>query len=286
MTALRQRMIDDLRIRHYSPRTIKTYVHRVAAFARYAGRSPEQLGPEDVRRYQRHLVDEKASWAVFNQTTCALRFLYRTTLRRSWMVDHIPFPKAEKRLPVVLSPAELAQFFAAVPSVRHRAVLELMYGTGVRISEALALRTADVDGARMMLRVVQGKGRRDRMVPLSATVLEVLREYWRTCKPRGAWLFPAPTSDGPMRADSVQRACAKARLVSGIDKPITTHTMRHCCATHLLEAGVDLKAIQDLLGHRSLSTTSIYLHVTTGVLRSADGPVDLLGRVVRSGIAA
>ena len=277
MTSLRQRMIDDMRIRNFSPRTIETYVHCVASFASHVGRSPDLLGPEHIREYQRYLVEEKkASWALFNQSVCALRFLYRVTLRRDWMIEHIPFPRREKRLPVVLSPEELASFFAAIANRKHRATLQTMYGAGLRLAEALGLRVRDIDGHRSVLRISQGKGKKDRFVPLSATLLEILRGYWRAYKPT-SWLFPGIRPERQLSPTSIQRACRPASMSAGLSKPVTTHTMRHCFATHMLEAGVDLRTIQLLLGHGSLSTTSIYLHVATNDLGSPRGPLDLLG---------
>jgi site-specific recombinase XerD len=272
-------MIEDLRIRNFSPRTIEAYVARVAQFARHAGKSPTLLGPEDVRRYQMSLIDRKRSWAMFNQTSCALRFLYTVTLRKKWMLEHIPFPRQDRRLPVVLSAGELARFFAAVRNARHRAMVQTLYGTGLRLSEALGLNVGDVDSARMVIRVEQGKGRRDRYVPLSVTLLELLRKYWRTYRPKGPRLFSSTNATIPLSPSGVQKACSQARLLAHLDKRVSPHVLRHTFATHLLEAGVDLKTIQEILGHRSLSTTAVYLHVAARALQSTSGPVDLLRRI-------
>jgi integrase/recombinase XerD len=277
MTQLRQRMIEDMRIRNLSPRTIETYIYCVAAFAKYAGQSPDRLGLAHIREYQRYLVEEKkASWALFNQTVCALRFFYRVTLNRDWMVEHIPFPRTEKKLPIVLSPAELAAFFAAIPNLKHRTALQTMYGAGLRLSEALGLRVSDVDGERGMLRIAQGKGKKDRYVPLSTTLVHLLRVYWKAYKPT-TWLFPGKTPERRLSPTSIQKVCKPAALTARLSKPVRTHTMRHCFATHLLEAGVDLRTIQLLLGHGSLSTTAIYLHVAGTEFGSPRGPFDLLG---------
>jgi len=284
MSRLRQRMTEDLRIRNYSPRTIKTYVDRVAKFARHAGKSPDLLGPEDVRNYQNFLIENNVSWTTFNQASCALRFFYRVTLQRGWMIEHIPFPKHEKRLPVILSRRELAALFAAVGNLKHRVILQTMYAAGLRISEVITLKVNDVDSQRMVLRVVQGKGRRDRYVPFSSTLLEILRTYWRIYHPGTVWLFPSESTNAPLTASTIQRACARARTKARIRKLATTHTLRHCFASHLLEAGVDLKTIQNILGHRSLNTTSIYLHIATKSVQNTNGPVDLLGQV-KGGIA-
>ncbi len=276
MTKLRQRMIDDLRIRNYSPRTIETYTWCVARFAKHFGRSPAQLGPEHIREYQIHLVHTKhTSWGIFNQTVCALRFLYRVTLGRPELIEHIPYPKQEKKLPVVLSREELARFVDAIANLKHRTILMTMYATGLRLSEALGLRVSDIDSDRMLVRVQQGKGKRDRYVPLSSTLLGQLRDYWQTYRPK-SWLFPGGRPDRPLSPCSVQRASARARVKAQIAKPVTTHTMRHCFATHLLEAGTDLRTIQLLLGHRSLNTTAVYLHVATSALQSTEGTPDLL----------
>jgi site-specific recombinase XerD len=277
-------MVQDLRIRNYSPRTVEIYVRQVARFAKHFDKSPHLLGPEHVREYQVFLVEKKkASWAVFNQTVCALRFLYRVTLGRKEIVEHIPYSKPERKLPVVLSPRQLGRFFEAIANLKHRTALETMYGTGLRISEALNLRLVDVDSDRMVLRIRQGKGRKDRYVPLSPTLLELLRDYWKTYRPK-QWLFPGESQDRPMHATAVQRACAWSRQKARLSKAVTTHTMRHCFATHSLEAGTDLRTIQHILGHGSLNTTAIYLHVVTGGNRSSrgDGPIDLLQQAFRT----
>jgi site-specific recombinase XerD len=263
MTALRQRMIADLRIRNYSPRTIACYTQRVAAFARHFGRSPTALGPEHIRAYQTVLVERKrASWTLVNQTVCALRFLYGTTLQRPGVIEQIPFPRQPKRLPVVLSRAELARFFAAVPNLKHRTVLMTMYGAGLRLSEALRLRVGDIDSARQCLRVAQGKGQKDRYTVLPPTLLQQLRVYWKATRP-SSWLFPGQRPDQPLTMTAIQRRCGPAARRAGLAKRVSTHTLRHCFATHLLEAGTDLRTIQQLLGHHSLQTTAVYLHVAS-----------------------
>jgi integrase/recombinase XerD len=185
MTPLRQRMQDDLRLRNYSPRTEQTYLDHVARFARHFGRSPEHLGPEEIRAYQLHLIEEKhASWSLFNQAVCALRFLYRTTLGQSWTVEQIPFPKQPKRLPSVLSPEEVQRLLAAVENRKHRLVLMTLYAAaGLRVSEATHLKLDDIDSARMVIRVRQGKGRKDRLIMLSPVLLDELRRYWRWYRP-------------------------------------------------------------------------------------------------------
>lgn len=282
MSPLRKRMIQDMRIRNYSPRTISSYVSRVAAFALYYGRSPDSLGPSHIRNYQVHLLeDEKATWAVFNHTVSALRFLFVTTLGREWMIDHIPYPKPLKTLPQVLSFPELKSFFEAVESLKHRTILETTYAAGLRVSEVTQLKIQDIDSDRMMVRVEQGKGRKDRYVPLSPTLLERLRDYWKAYRPSD-WLFPGEPSTKPISRVAVHKALAKARKKAGIQKHVTCHMLRHCFATHLLEVGEDLRSIQIWMGHRSLRTTQVYLHVARTSFRSRDEAKDLLKRALES----
>lgn len=277
---LRQRMIDDLRLRHYSPRTIKTYTWCVQQFARHFGKSPDLLGPEEVRTYQVFLVNTKrVSWSLFNQTVSALRFLYGVTLGRTAVVEHIPYPKQERRLPVVLSLEEVGRFFRAVENLKHRTILMLLYSTGLRLSDGLGLVVTDVDSQRMVIRVEQGKGRQDRYADLTPRLLAALRAYWRVYRP-ARYLFPGKAADRPLSPSAVQKACGRARRRAGLGKRVSPHTLRHCYATHLLEAGKDLRTIQVRLGHRALTTTARYLHVAVG-----HGGVpphhDLLGLVLR-----
>jgi len=277
MTPLRQRMIEDMRIRNLSPHTQATYVLQVSLFARHFGKSPEDLGPEEVRAYQVFLTTER-KLAVGSVLIAlgALRFLYKVTLKRDWRVeDLIPLPKKPQTLPVVLSPAELLQFLACVPGVMHRIILTLCYAAGLRISEAVHLRIADVDSQRMVIRVEQGKGRKDRYVMLSPKLLDILRDWWRRTKPT-TWLFPGKVAGQPITTSAVERACQIARRRSGIRKPITPHSMRHGFAAHLLESGTNVRTIQLLLGHRSLATTARYLRVATTTVCATRSPFDLL----------
>ena len=276
---LRTRMIEDLRIRNYSPRTIKVYVRCVALFAKYFHRSPEELGQDEVRGYQRYLVEEKkSSWTFFNQTVCALRFLYGQTLRVDWPVKQIPFPRQERRLPEVLSLSEVAKFLSCVSALLYRTILQTIYGTGLRLAEALHLKPGDIDSARMVIRVRQGKGKKDRYVTLSPTLLETLREYYKVYRPKGEWLFPNRTGEYPIHPTAVQRASRKAAQVAGLNKRVTPHMLRHSFATGLLEEGTDLRTIQVLLGHGSLNTTAIYLHVAVGAQQTRREMADLLKR--------
>jgi site-specific recombinase XerD len=275
MTLLRERMAEDLRIRNYSPRTVECYVSMMARFAREFGKPPDQLGPAEIRAFQVRLIESKASWTQFNQAVCALRFFYRVTLPRDFAVEHIPFAKTKKKLPTVLSVDEVRRLLGAVTNIKHRAVLSLIYATGARLSEATHLQVGDIDGARMTVHIRCGKGGKPRMVPMSAALRELLRAYWLVERPCG-YLFPGVTPDRPLHDNSVQKVCARARLRARIDKPASVHTLRHSYATHLLELGVDLRTIQKLLGHSSLSTTAIYVHVTGRLLDAANKAIDLL----------
>jgi integrase/recombinase XerD len=276
MTPLRQRMLEDLRLRNYAPKTQEIYVDHVARFARHFGRSPEALGPEEIRAYQLHLMqDKKASWSSFNQAVCALRFLYRTTLKQSWAVEQIPFPKQPKRLPSVLSPEEVGTLLKAVRNRKHRLVLMTMYATGLRVSEAAGLQVSDIDSSRMVIRVREAKGRKDRLVMLSPVLLEELRRYWRWYRPT-LWLFPGGDLSTPLSISAIQKVCSRARRAAGISKPVSCHTLRHSFATHLLEGGTDLRLIQTLLGHQSVGTTQLYTHVAAQRIVAASSPLDRL----------
>ena len=275
MTPLRRRMIEDMRLRNLANRTIDTYVDRVAAFARHFGTSPEHLGSDHIRAYLLHLVEQGASWAQFNQTRSALRFLYRTTLKRGWVDDGVVCAKTPRKLPVVLSLDEVAQFFAAIRNLKHRAILMTAYAAGLRLSEVAALRVEDIDSRRMVIRVRQGKGRKDREVMLSPRLLALLRRYWQVVRP-GAYLFPGREPDRPISHSAVQRICRAAVRASGLTKHISPHSLRHSFATHLLEAGADVRTIQVLLGHSHLSTTARYTHVSTARLHGTSSPLDRL----------
>lgn len=279
MTALRRRMQSDLRIRNYSPSTTRLYVAHVARFAIHFGRSPSELGAEEARAYVKHLVEEKqVSWSYYNQVVSALRFLYKITLERPEIITCLPRPRHERRLPTVLSPEEIVRLLDSVGNPKHRLLLLLAYGAGLRVSEVVGLRVADIDSDRMTIRVRQGKGRKDRQVMLSPVLLEELRAYARWSRPTDL-LFPGQKAGRPLTTRTLQRACQKAAEAAGLTRDgrrITMHTLRHSFATHLLEAGTDLRVIQTLLGHRSVSTTQIYTHVSTDRLRSIVSPVDRL----------
>lgn len=278
MTPLRKRMTEDLRVRNYSPRTIDTYIRQVTRFAKHYGRSPKELGPEDIRTYQVHLLEQNTSWTVFNQTVCALRFLYRVTLQRSWPVEHLPYGKRAKSLPVVLSQEEVLRFLTAVDDPKYRMALTTGYAAGLRISELLQLRTEDIDSARMMIHVEHGKGKKARLVMLSQVLLDQLRAYWRVERPT-TWLFPGRKRQKPLCQRTICEACRRAREAADLRKHITPHTLRHCFATHLLEAGTDIRTVQALLGHASLSSTMIYTHVRRRLITATRSPLDLIGEL-------
>ena len=276
MTTLRQRMIEDLKVRNRSARTIQSYIAQVAKFARHFGKSPELLGPEEIRQYQVYLVEERhVSWSHFNQAICALRFFYRHTLGRDWAVAHIPFPRQPKKLPVVLSQDEVIRLFDAVRSLKLRAMLMTAYAAGLRLSEVTHLQVADIDSERMVIRVRQGKGQKDRYVMLSPKLLEVLRLYWQMERPT-TWLFPSQSKQQPAHPSVLQRACHQAGLDAGLTKPATVRGLRHSFATHLLEAGTNIRIIQTLLGHSNVSTTQIYTSVSAKTVRATESPLELL----------
>jgi site-specific recombinase XerD len=275
MTPLRQRFIDDLRLRNYSPKTIEAYVRGVARFAGHFGRSPDQLGGEDVRDFQLHLLSQRVSWSVFNQTVCALRFFFATTCGQPDLVRMVPFGKRPRTLPCVLSRDEVQSLFAATTPGRDRMLLRTAYACGLRVSELVHLHIQDIDSARMVLHLRQAKGLKDRLVPLSPLLLAELRDYWQRYRPVN-WLFPGQDGDSHLSIAWVQRVCHKAVLRTGLTKKASMHTLRHSYATHLMEAGVDLLTLQRLLGHRNLQTTSRYIHVSGQRVLGTPSPLDLL----------
>jgi site-specific recombinase XerD len=281
MTALRQRMIEDMQLRNLSPHTIEAYVSAVARFAKHFGQSPEQLNPDQVRQYLLHLVrDQHVGWSRYNIARCGLQFFYQITMGQDVQFKKLPCARAPKRLPTVLSRDELRRLFDVVEhDLKHKALLMTLYAAGLRVSEALALKAADIDSPRMLIHVRLGKGNKDRMVKLSAQLLGVLRDYWRarrSGRPK-VWLFPQNHNpDRAMESGTAQRIVQRAARRAGITRRVSPHTLRHSYATHLLEAGTDLRTIQLLLGHTNLKTTSIYTHVSQARLNAADSPLDLL----------
>ena len=286
MTPLRERMIDDLKLRNCSPRTIEAYTHHVARFAEFHQRSPDLLGAEEVRAYQKHLIDRGASWSQFNQAVCALKFFYRVTLHVSWSVDQIPYGRKPRKLRVVLSQEEVVRLVEAVRHPVCRMALLTTYAAGLRITETVSLKAEHIDSARMLVHVELGKGQKSRLVPLSEVLLRQLRNYWRHDRPRvpgSLWLFPSADPAQPMHESTVQRACQRARVVAGLKKQATPHTLRHCYATHLLEAGTDLRTVQALLGHATLATTAIYTHVQRKLVTATKSPLDAIEHFADTG---
>jgi site-specific recombinase XerD len=275
MTPLRKRMLEDMQIRNFSPHTIDGYIRYVAQFAKHFNTSPERLGPEHVRTYQLHLLNQQVNQSILIQTVSALRFLYEKTLHRPWTVDYIPFPKKIKTLPVVLSRAEVQTLIQTPLHLKHRIILATLYTTGLRATELCRLQGADIDSERMVVVVRQGKGKKDRQVPLSPDLLPQLRRYWKLYGLQ-SWLFPGHRLSEPLTRHGVHHICAQAGKDAKLKKAIYPHLLRHTYATHLLEAGMDLRSIQLLLGHASLSSTSIYLHVANPALETTKSPLNTL----------
>jgi integrase/recombinase XerD len=276
MSPLRKRMIEALELRGLSPKTVKVYVDCVARFSRHCGKSLEKVTAEDVRQYLLYLVHErKVAWGTYKQALAALRFLYRWVLDSGEVVQDIRAPRPERRLPVVLSFEEVHRFFAAIPSFKHRTILMTAYAAGLRISEAASLRVSDLDSQRMVIRVVQGKRKKDRYTMLSPLLLQMLRHYWWAARPTD-YLFPGRGRSGHVTSSTVQRACIDAQARAGLAKEVTPHTLRHSFATHLLEGGTDLRVIQQLLGHSSPRTTALYTHVSNKLIAQTKSPLDLL----------
>jgi len=279
VTPLRQRMLEELERRNYSPATTRGYILAVKQFAEHFGKSPEQLGAEEVRRFQLYLLkDKKLAPGTVEIRMSALRFLYKKTLkRRDLAYDDLIFPKTPRKLPVVLSPDEVTRLIEAAPNLMYRALLMLLYSTGIRRTEASLLKVSDIDSERRVIHIRQGKGSRDRDVPLSPKLLEALREYWRWKKPK-VYLFPSTPGhrglEGPISDKVVWYAYKIAASKAGIKKRIGPHTLRHTFATHLLEAGAGLRTIQLLLGHQELKHTTIYLHLSQRHLHAAINPLD------------
>jgi integrase/recombinase XerD len=275
MTPLRQRMIEDMQLRNMSTETIKGYVGYVAQFARHFGRSPEILTPEHARQFQLHLLERKVSWSTFNQSLCALRFFYGTTLGRKDFVKRLPFGKKPKRIPVVLSRDEIVKLLQCIPSRKKRMVLTTMYATGLRVGEAVRLGVNDIDSRRMTILVSRGKGNKQRLVPLSPKLLTELRLFWQTHH-NPVWLFPSRLPDRHLGIAVLEKSCQKAKRRAGLTRHFSTHALRHTFATELLEAGVDLFSIQKILGHQSLCTTARYTHVRRSHLQEACQSLDPL----------
>jgi len=273
-------MLEELQRRNFSSETIRSYISAVERFAGYFGKPPDQLGPDHIRQYQAHLLHKrKLAVGTVVAQTAGLRFFFVRTLKRRFPPDSIPYPKyTHHRVPRILSPEEVAQLIDAASNLQARTMLMLLYSTGVRRSELVQLRVEDIDSKRMMVHIRQGKGGRDRDVPMCPKLLETLREYWRWKKPK-TWLFPrgiAKRGDGHLTDRAVWYACAEAARHAGLKKAVTPHMLRHSFATHLLENGADLPTIQILLGHADLEATSIYLHLSRRHLEKTINPLEHL----------
>lgn len=279
MSPLRQRMIEELRRRNYAERTIRTYVLGVAAFARFHRRSPDALGAEEIRQFQLHLKNEKKlSFSSYNTVTCALRFFYRHVIGiTDDIVGMVPFARKERKLPAILSQDEVRAILDAVERQRDRVLITVAYACGLRVSEVATLKVGDIDGKRMLVHVHSGKGRKDRLVPLSPSLLEMLRVWWLVMRPKD-WLFPGMKAGTHVDTRTIQRAVRRAVESAGIKKKVTPHTLRHCFATHLLEAGTDLRILQTLLGHSRIGTTFRYHHVSRTDVTATKSPLDFLKR--------
>lgn len=275
MSPLRRRMIEDMTIRNLSPATQRSYLHAVSKFSRHFGRSPDHLGLEEVHAFQVHLVSNGIAWPSLNQIVCALRFFYGVTLGQATIPERIAYAREPQKLPVVLSADEVARFLEAIPSLKSRIALTTVYAAGLRVSEAVMLKIADIDSGRMVIRVEHGKGGKDRYVMLSPQLLRILRGYWRRTRPQ-RWLFPGRAEDRPLEPTTLHAACRSARAAAGLAKEVTPHTLRHSFATHLLENGADIRIIQVLLGHANLQSTAHYARVATKTISQTPSPLDRL----------
>ena len=282
ISPLRQRMIEDMTIRKLAPKTQHDYVQRVKHFAAFLGRSPDTASFEDVRRYQLHLAASGAGVPTINQTVSTLRFFFKITLGRADIVNHTQFIHVPRKLPVVLSPEEVARFLDAAPGLKYKVALSVAYGAGLRVSEVVALKVSDIDSKRMVIRIEQSKGHKDRYVMLSPHLLELLRAWYNAARPQG-WLFPGMNPVNPMTARQLRRACDTAAQMAEIGKRVSPHTLRHSFATHLLEQNTDIRVIQVLLGHAKLDTTALYTRVATKTIREIVSPLDRITAKLKQG---
>jgi len=273
MSPLRRRMIEDMTIRQFAPKTQHDYVQRIKNFTAFIGRSPDTASFEDVRRYQLHLTTSGVGVPTVNQTVSTLRFFFRVTLKRHDILEHTHFIHEPRKLPVVLSPEEVARLLDAAPGLKYKAALSVAYGAGLRASEVASLKIGAIDSKRMVIRVEQGKGRKDRYVMLSPHLLALLRAWWKAARPQG-WLFPGRDRVQPMTTRQLNRACHAAAQMAEIDKRVSLHTLRHSFATHLLEQNIDVRVIQVLLGHAKLDTTALYTRVATKTISEIMSPLE------------
>ena len=273
ISPLRRRMIEDMTVRNFAGKTQHDYVQRIKNFTAFLGRSPDTAGAEDIRRYQLHLAASGVGTPTLNQTVSTFRFFFKVTLGRPDLVERTAFVREPRKLPVVLSPQEVMRLLDAAPGLKYKAALSVAYGAGLRVSEVVGLKVSDIDSARMLIRVEQGKGRKDRYVMLSPHLLDLLRAWWTLARPQG-WLFPGRNPVQPMTTRQLNRACHAAAHMAEIGKPVSMHTLRHSFATHLLEQNIDIRVIQVLLGHAKLDTTALYTRVATRTIRDIMSPLD------------
>jgi integrase/recombinase XerD len=275
ISPLRQRMIDDMTARRFKEKVQKDYVRHVRNFAVFLDRSPDTATSEDLRRFQLHMAKQQIGAPTINSAIAALRFFFIVTLERPDLVRPLRIVTEPRKAPVVLSREEVARLLEAAPGLKYKAALSVAYGAGLRVSEVANLKVSDIDSQRMMLRVEQGKGQRDRTVMLSPRLLQLLREWWKAAHPQ-VWLFPGQNPINPVTARQINRAVTAAKDLAGISKRVSPHTLRHSFATHLLEQGADIRVIQVLLGHAKLETTALYTRVAVSTIRDVESPLDRL----------
>jgi integrase/recombinase XerD len=275
ISPLRQRMIEDMSLRHFGEKTQKDYIRAVKNLTNFLGRSPDTATAEDLRCFQLHLTKTHVRSPTINFTVTALRFFFTVTLDRTDVIKHLTFVPDPRKIPIVLSPEEVVRLLEAAPGVKYKAAFSVAYGAGLRVSEVVALKVSDIDSERMMLRVDQGKGRKDRHAMLSPVLLELLRDWWRIARPK-AWLFPGQDPLQPMSTRQINRACHAAADMARISKRVTPHTLRHSFATHLLEQNTDIRVLQVLLGHAKIDTTALYTHIATNTIRAVMSPLERL----------
>lgn len=275
ISPLRRRMIEDMTVRNFAPKTQHDYIRAVTKLARFLGRSPDTATAEDLRRFQLHLTENRVGAPTINFTVTVLRFFFTITLDRADAIKHLTFVREPRKIPVVLSLEEVARLLEAAPGPKYKAALAAAYGAGLRVSEVATLKVSDIDSERMMLRVEQGKGHKDRHAMLAPQLLELLRDWWRIARPQ-VWLFPGQNPVNPMTTRQINRACHAAADMARITKRVSPHTLRHSFATHLLEQNTDIRMIQVLLGHAKLETTALYTHIATNTIRAVMSPLERL----------
>ena len=281
ISPLRQRMLDDMKLRKLTPKTQSAYIRAVKTFTRFLGRSPDTASPEDLRLFQLHMVEQGISSTTLNATVTGLRFFFEVTLDRPQAMKKMSHVHKPQKLPVVLSVEEVNRLLQAAANLKHRAALAVAYGAGLRASEVVHLKVTDIEIARMVIRVEQGKGRRDRYAMLSPSLLQLLRAWWREAYAQGkmlprGWLFPGINPVNPLSTRQLNRACKFAADAAELDKRVSMHTLRHSFATHLLDQKIDIRVIQVLLGHQKLENTARYSHVATRTLREVTSPLESL----------